>query len=131
MIAQSGWGKFWGKAERRSIPADIFAIILWMAEVVNTFGVSSQPASPKWMSVQLSPGSLQLALQYSRNAETPGIVPQKGSQVQKILSGARVTEAEFLTVVTQCAAVLDDVEDAEILSQMPSLVVMGTARPFY
>jgi hypothetical protein len=72
-----------------------------------------------------------LAYRYSRNAETPGIVPQKGSQVQKILSGARVTEAEFLTVVTQCAAVLDDVEDAEILSQMPSLVVMGTARPFY
>jgi hypothetical protein len=118
MIQDLGWGGFWMKAERHLIPADIFATIIWMAEVLRTFGAPSQLTSANLLSVQLSLTSLELALQYSRDAQTVQIIARIWNQLQNILSGAGITEVEFLAAVARFAAVLDDIEDGETLSQV-------------
>ncbi|KIM93112.1 hypothetical protein OIDMADRAFT_36045 [Oidiodendron maius Zn] len=118
MIQELGWDAFWMKAERRSIPADIFASILWMAEVLRTFGAPSQLTSANLLSVQLSLTSLKLALQYARDAQTAQVVAQIWHQMQNIINGAGITEVEFHAAVARFAAILDGVEDGESLFQV-------------
>jgi hypothetical protein len=119
-IQELGWPKFWKKAELEcdSIPADVFATILWMAEVVKAFGLSFQPTSVQLMSVQLSPGSVELALQYSRETSATRLVPKIRGQLKSILGGVGVTEEEFLLVVKKFATSLDNFEVTKIPCQM-------------
>jgi hypothetical protein len=119
VIRELGWDEFWKKAgERDLIPADLFATVLWMAEVVKTFGISSEPTSTQLTSVQLSPGSVELALQYSRGAPAAEIIPRIRGQLKSILGETGVTETEFLRVVKTFAIGLDNAEITKIPCQM-------------
>jgi hypothetical protein len=51
MIQELGWDGFWMRAEHHLIPADIFASILLIAEVLRTFGAPSQITSTNLLSV--------------------------------------------------------------------------------
>ena len=89
-----------------------------MAEVVKAFSLLFQPTSVQLMSVQLSPGSVELALQYSRGISANKLVPKIRGQLKSILGGVGVREEEFLPVVKIFAAGLDNFKVTKIPCQI-------------
>ena len=98
-----------------------FANILWMAEVVKTFGPSPPLSSTNLICVHLPTTSVELALQYAKDPRTPDIIPKIRGQLKSVLASSRVTDEEFLLAVNLFAASLDDVGDTEGLSQVTYL----------
>jgi hypothetical protein len=113
-----GWAKFWGTASSNVFPADLFANIFWMAEVVKEFGLSPPLGSANLISIQLAPRSVELALQYARDPQTPDIIPQIRGELKSILVKAGVTDLEFLLAINLFVESLDEAVDAEGLSQV-------------
>lgn len=111
IIQELGWAAFWTKAEGSLIPAEVFASILWMAEVLETFGTVSQLTAANISSVHLSEASLEVVLGYSRDGQDVQIVRRILKQLQKTLDAAGITEVEFLIAVGSFAAILKGFED--------------------
>jgi hypothetical protein len=119
MIQVIGWDEFWKRAEEGdSILADVFATILWMAESIRTFRKYSNPTSFQLISIQMDPASFELALRFSRGDRSAETIFRIRGQMKDILGRIRVTEAEFLPIVSTFATAFDNIKSRETLCQM-------------